>query len=121
MFFISVIFLGDWFLSLYGRDFVNGYVALIILAVGQLLNSFCGFVGFLMMMTGHHNRAALVLSLSCVLNLILNMLFIPLWGMTGAALATAISLICWNLCMSWYVRKDLQISPPLATLGLIWK
>ena len=41
--------------------------------------------------------------LMCVLDIIFNINFIPRWGVTGAALATALAGICCSLVSLWYL------------------
>jgi O-antigen/teichoic acid export membrane protein len=40
----------------------------------------------------------------------LNLFLIPLWGITGAAVATATGLVTWNVLLWWAVRKRLGIN-----------
>ena len=60
-------------------------------------------------MTGLQNKAALGVGLSAVLNIVLNAIMIPLWGLEGAAIATAISTVSLAIVMSVWVYKKLSI------------
>lgn len=106
---VSLIVFGYWLLSLVGPDFTSGRLALAILSVGQLINVAMGSVGLLLVMTGHEHDAAMGIGISAVLNVILNALLIPRWGIEGAAVATASSMILWNLLLSIWVYKRLGI------------
>ncbi|WP_448187637.1 oligosaccharide flippase family protein [Azospirillum sp. sgz301742] len=75
-------------LSLYGAPFVAGAGALRLLLAAQLLKAAVGAAALLMTMTGNETRAALILGIAAFGNLLLNLLFIPLFGIEGAALAT---------------------------------
>ena len=46
---------------------------------------------------------------AAVLNLVLNLLLIPAFGIVGAAVASAISLISWNLILAVLVYRRLGI------------
>ncbi|GMQ78724.1 MAG: polysaccharide biosynthesis C-terminal domain-containing protein [Anaerolineae bacterium] len=107
---------GEWVLGLFGTAFTAGYSALLILAVGQLVNALAGSVGFMMTMTGHQREAARILGFTVVLNLFLNGLLIPEFGMPGAAIATASALVFWNVWMLFYVRRQLSIDPSILSL-----
>jgi len=62
-----------------------------LLAIGPMMSCFFGLAGNLLLMTGHA-RLLLLNSVVCgILNLVLNLLFIPRFGLLGAALATGIS------------------------------
>jgi len=97
-------------LGLYGDEFVSGATVLIILAFGQLVNSLCGSVGYLMQMIGQEKMYLRVLLIALLINLILNVLLIPIYGIIGAAIASAISLVFWNIYLVVYVKKTKGIS-----------
>jgi O-antigen/teichoic acid export membrane protein len=107
---LFLIFLGHYFLNIFGQDFVDGKGALIILSVGRLLNVAFGSVGAIMIMTGHEREAAFGVGVSAVANVMLNATLIPKWGINGAALATTISLILWNVTLCTYVFRRLGIN-----------
>ena len=96
-------------LGLFGPEFTRGYWALAILTVGQLVNASVGSVGFLMSMTGHQREAARVFAGAAVLNVVLNASLIPLWGINGAAIATATTTIIWNVALALYVWRRLGV------------
>lgn len=100
---------GHWFLLLFGREFTDGRLPLMILCIGQLMNAAMGSVGFLLIMTGHGREAAIGIGIGVSVNLLLSTLFIQLWGASGAALATASSLIIWNVVLALFVWKRLGI------------
>jgi O-antigen/teichoic acid export membrane protein len=113
---LGVLFFGELILSIFGKDFTIGYGAMAILVVGQVVNSLAGPVGFLMTMTGHQVNAAYILGASTVLNGCLNFALIPVYGLQGAALATALAMVAWNVAMVWYVRRRLKISPTVLSI-----
>lgn len=96
---------GEWALGLFGPAFTAGFPALMILLAGQVVNAACGPVGLLMTMTGHQDRAALVLTVTAMANVALNAVLIPRFGLTGAAAATATSIAAWNLWLFLEVRR----------------
>ncbi len=98
---------GRYALGLFGEEFVVSYVPLLVLLVGQLVNGFCGSIGFLMTMTGMQNRAALIVAVCAALNIALNAVLIPRFGATGAAAATGVSIAVWNVAMVIVVRRKL--------------
>lgn len=95
--------------ALYGQGFNIGLIAFYILLIGQAVNAATGPVGFIMSMTGHQMLLAKVQGASAVLNILLNMVLIPRYGLEGAAIATAISMATWNVWLLIYVRKILKI------------
>jgi len=106
---LSLIVFGNWFLLLVGPDFTRGQLALAILSVGQVINVGMGSVAMLLVMTGHERDAARGIGISAMLNVVLNALLIPTWGIEGAALATASSMILWNILLAIWVYNRLGI------------
>jgi O-antigen/teichoic acid export membrane protein len=107
---LFLILRGDWFLGLlYGAELIQAQPALVILSLGQLINVAMGPVGMLLTMTGHERNALLCIALSGTLNFVLSVLLIPAWGAAGAAVASCLSLILWNLIMAICAARRLQI------------
>ena len=103
--------LGVFILGLFGNEFVVGYEPLTILLIGQAVSAIAGSVGFLMVMTGHQVTAAKIIGSSAVINIVLNATLIPVFGIVGAAISTAISTALWNIIMLYYVKHNLDINP----------
>lgn len=110
---ILLVVFGRPILRLFGPAFDTGYAALVILCCGQLINALAGSVGFLMTMTGHQKQAAVIVAVTATLNVALNLLLIPPYGMVGAAAATAVTTAAWNLAMLAYVWTVLRINPTI--------
>lgn len=104
---IILLLFGRFILSKFGDEFVLANIALRILVLGQILNSSCGSIGHYLVMTGKGKVFNRILFLSLIFNIILNYIFIPLIGINGAALASFISLVVWNVSAVLYTyRKD---------------
>lgn len=114
---LSLVILGEYILGLFGDEFVAGYMALLILLVGQAINALAGSVGFLMTMTGHQNKAAQILGVSAIINIILNVILISRFGVIGAAIATAVSTALWNILMLGYIWRRLNFNPTIFAKG----
>ncbi|MGF1640178.1 MAG: flippase, partial [Rhodospirillales bacterium] len=90
-----VLFGASLMAFIFGEPFRDGGIALAILALGQLINAGMGSVGMLLTMTGHERDTLKGVAVAAVVNVILNLLLIPSFGMAGAAAATAISQLVW--------------------------
>ena len=107
---LALIFAGKWILPLlFGPEFASAAPALALLATAQLVNAACGSQGMLLMMTGYERDAAVGMGISAFLNVVLNCIFIPLWGVLGAALATAFTTVAWNIVLLGFVRRRLRL------------
>lgn len=114
---IALTLFGKDVLSLFGTEFVEGYVALVILTSGQIANAAAGCVALLLTMTGHERGAALIMVLSIIVNIGLNAALIPIFGLAGAACATAFTTAMWNVMMLVHVRRRLGIQASVVSLS----
>lgn len=90
--FLIFFFSSQGIMLMYGPGFGSGGVVLMILSVSQLVNVGAGPVGMLFEMTGKQRITLCMGFILVIVNIILNFWLIPLFGATGAALATAISV-----------------------------
>lgn len=113
-----IVIFSPFILSVFGPDFTGSRPVLYILLVGSGLNCLCGMVNAMMNFSG--NSRYIVNSLTGVLgvNILLNLLLIPMFGAVGAAIATAVSIVVQNLVMLYYVERKLGITPGLINLRL---
>lgn len=102
---LILIIFGKWILSFYGNDFISGYYVLIMLVIGQLINSLSGSVGYFLNMTGYQKQLQNILLISALMNIFLNYILIPIYGIYGAALATLASTILWNTIGTIYIKN----------------
>lgn len=107
---IAFLFFGGQILTIvFGEEYRVGFRALAILACGQLVNAGVGSVGALLNMTGHEHDTMRATALAVVINVVLNLMLIPHFGIDGAAFATTVSLIVWNMLLWRRVRQRLGI------------
>jgi O-antigen/teichoic acid export membrane protein len=60
------------------------------------------------------------MSWSVLANVVLNVALIPHFGATGAACATASSIVLWNAVLSYEVRRQLGIDPGVIGIRIGW-
>jgi O-antigen/teichoic acid export membrane protein len=96
----------------YGVRYADGAIVLQILAASQILIVGSGPLGTLLNMTGHVNAITRNMLLAVAINVILNMVLIPLYGATGAATATGISLVFSRILLWHQVRVILGPRTP---------
>lgn len=98
-------------LGIFGEAYADGGVILVIIVLGQVVNSLAGSVMFLLTMTGSHRVAAIASSASALLTVVLALLFVPRFGSIGAATATSISMVFQNLVLLFLVRVRTGLDP----------
>lgn len=105
----GMIFFGRWLLLIFGQEFTSATTVLAILSTGQLVNVSMGSVAYLLNMTGHEKDTVVGVGAAALVNIVLNAWLTPLWGVNGAAAANAISMMTWNILLSWMVYKRIGI------------
>ena len=113
VFLVVIVLFGRWFIDLaFGNDFSGAYAIALVVCVGALFNTAVGAVGTLLNMTGHETTTARVIVFSTVLNGLMNVILIPMYGAVGAAVATSATTIVsqtilWRkVCAKTGVRSD---------------
>lgn len=106
---VGLALFAPFVLALFGPGFVAARWPLIILLVGQLVSAGCGAVGYLMSMTGHQNEAAWVYGTMAVVNIPVCYVAVRIFGLDGAAAATSVSLIAWNVWLHYLTKRRIGV------------
>jgi O-antigen/teichoic acid export membrane protein len=96
-------------LGVFGDGFSAGAFALLFLAAGQFTCAISGSVGHLLNMTGRQNILQNIMFGATGINILLNALLIPDFGINGAAFASLISMAFLNLASVAYVKRHFNI------------
>ena len=83
-------------LGLFGPAFESGATVTVVLTVGQLGNAITGPCGLMLVMSGRPGIQMVGNAATLALNLGLNLYLIPRYGVTGAAIAWAASMVFIN-------------------------
>lgn len=108
-----IILAGKEILRLFDSALVSGYGALIILTLGQSINSIFGSVNSLLKMTGKQKIASQILVFTTIVSFFSSVILIPTFGLIGAAVTNTIVSISWNLIMYLYVLRKLNLDPSI--------
>jgi len=107
----------NYIMAIFGESFVaEGAVVLLILAIGHLVNCLTGGVGQILSMTGHPPKELAINLLAVVINIVLNLMLIPRYGIVGAALATSAAMVLVNVLRIVVVYKLFNMQPFTARL-----
>lgn len=106
---LAIIVFHKTILELFGEEFKSGGIILIILCVGQIVNSFSGSVGIILQMIGKQKVQQNFVIMALLINIVLTFILTPRYGGLGAATATIISIAFWNIGCSIYIKKKLGI------------
>ena len=95
--------------TIYGEPFRSGALSLAILALGQLFNAGIGSSGMLLNMTGYEKETMQGIMAGATANIVLNLILVPPFGMTGAAISTSLTLIFWNIILRRKIKQKLNL------------
>ena len=105
----SLLILAEPLLAWFGEDYMAGVPALRILLVGQVIAASAGSQMHVMTMTGNERGAAALLIAGALGNIIAGVALIYLYGLVGAAIASTMTLIVWNVAMALFIWRRLNL------------
>ncbi len=108
---IGIFFLGSEVLALLSSDFRSAGLALSLLCAGYIFNGSLGLTGWVLVMSGRSWVSLFNNVVSAVLNVLLCLWLIPLWGIVGAAVATAASVTAMELLFLAQVGYLFRLQP----------
>lgn len=104
----SMLFGHKFILKLYNNVFLENLSAMYILLTSTVIHSCFGAVGFFLNMTGQQRVFLKIMLLACMVNITLNLLLVPNFGMQGAAIATLMTTILWNFIATVVIFKKIK-------------
>lgn len=94
----------------FGEAYASASAALIILSIGQFVNSSSGSVALILNMTGNDRKTLPAVCTALIINIAISLALVPAYGFIGVAIGYSVSLVVWNLMMVWMVRKHTGIN-----------
>jgi O-antigen/teichoic acid export membrane protein len=111
-----LLFIGLWanidvVLSILPEEYMAGKYVIFFVALGNLFDMLTGVNGPILITSRYYKYDSYFLIMLVLLTIITNMIFIPLYKITGAAIATAITLVLYNLLRFLFLYKVLKLQP----------
>jgi O-antigen/teichoic acid export membrane protein len=106
----GLLLIAPLLLRLFGSGFEAGYPLIAILMVGVLARASIGPADALLTMTGHQTTCAAIYAGTFALNIVFNLILIPLFGLTGAAVATSLAILFEASALAAAARHKLNIN-----------
>jgi O-antigen/teichoic acid export membrane protein len=107
----ALFILAEPLLSWFGAGYEAGVPALRVLLISQVMAASAGSQLYVMTMTGHERSAAVLLVCCAMVNAGASAVLVGMFGLTGAAIGTAVSLVVWNVAMALFLRRRLNLLP----------
>src|SRR5690606_16302184 len=107
--FIGYLFFPTFFLGFFGESFSQGSNVLLIVSIGFLISSFAGCTDIILQMTNNERLFKNIILCAAILNVALNLILIPYYGIVGSAIANMVSICFWNITSVYFIKKKLKI------------
>lgn len=109
------------FLSLLPPDYASASSVCILLSLGAVINMATGVNSSIINNSSKYYVSMIFMGILIVIAVTLNILLIPRYGIAGAAIATGVSSIVFNIMKLIYIRKVFKLQPyTMATLKIIF-
>ena len=105
-------------ISFLPKEFREGIYAFLFLMIGKLFDMYSGLNTSILISSKKYKNDLIPTFLLLIIAFIANYLLIPIYGITGAAIATAIGLIFYNCIKLFLVYRFYKLSP--FTLGNLY-
>lgn len=102
---LFMVLWGEDVLLMFGDGFCVVYFPLLLLLLGQFVNSFCGPVGYFMDMTGNQTGYRNIIFVSCLFNFLLCMFLVPKIGIYGATISSLVCTVVLNVLSFCFLLK----------------
>lgn len=104
---LVLIAAGKPILNFFGEGMEVGYLTLVLIICGGMFNALTGNVDLILNMTGNQRLSSYIFFGGFVLNVILNVILIPLYGIEGSAAASLLCNIAVNTAFVLVIKKRL--------------
>ncbi|WP_323757064.1 polysaccharide biosynthesis C-terminal domain-containing protein [Roseivirga sp.] len=129
----SLLLIGIWanLESLYsfipnGEVYIQGINVVLFIGLGKLSDMIFGTNGEIIVMSKHYKFNVIAVGILAILTVALNLLLIPSYGIEGAAIASFLAMLTFNLSKFLFVWMKFKIQPfslgsikLLAIIGLV--
>lgn len=111
-FYIVLAVFGESVLSIFGPGFRDSAASLAILAVAMAVATAAGAVQTILLMGGRGSWQLGDKGAVLVVNVVLNLVLVPIWGIEGAAIAWAVAIAVDTALVVWQVQGLMGLRPP---------
>jgi len=92
---------------IYGKSFVGASWILKLLMIAFLIQSADGILAMSCLAAGYHKLVMYIVVIRAAINIVLNLVFIPVFGAVGAALATVLSISFSFAALQIFMKRNI--------------
>lgn len=107
---LLIFFSNDLLVLMFGTNYSSAENALILLLVGIIFSIYSSINLQSLSSFGNPKLVSKIVFTGAIFNIVFNFIFIRLWGISGAALATSLSYLLMSLLSWYYLKKYVAIS-----------
>ncbi len=113
LFYLLVIINIDYIFNLIpnSENFISGKNVVYVIGFSKLIIMFFSFNSEIISLSKYYRFTVVTIIILAIISIILNLILIPIYGMIGAALASFISLLIFNLIKHIFIKLKMKISP----------
>jgi len=93
------------------ENYADGILVVFIISLSKLTDSLLGNNNAILFNSDYYRMVLVLGVFLAVLTVLLNMAFIPIYGINGAAFATFLAILLYNIAKLWFVNVKLKMQP----------
>ncbi|WP_191859462.1 lipopolysaccharide biosynthesis protein [Hanstruepera ponticola] len=97
--------------KLINENYVEGLLIVLVISVSKLIDGLLGNNNAILFNSDYYRMVLLLGVLLAILTITLNIIFIPIYGINGAAFATFIAVFLYNSAKIWFVNYKFKMLP----------
>jgi O-antigen/teichoic acid export membrane protein len=110
--FLFIFLFPDFLIKIfYGSEYLLAGTALRLLALAAMITNFSGPNGATLVSIGKPRLVMYAIFCSAVINIVLNIILIPIYGIAGAAISTLIAIFIFTLIKNIFLYKEIKLKP----------
>lgn len=102
------------------EDYRNGLFVVFLISLSKLLDNLLGINNAILYNSDYYRWTIVLGVFLAILTIVLNLVFIPLYGIDGAAIATVISLLLYSLSKIIVVNWKFKMHPFTQKTGIVF-
>ncbi|MCA6075223.1 lipopolysaccharide biosynthesis protein [Fulvivirga sedimenti] len=93
------------------EEYADSFLIFIMLGLAQVIDTGVGINGYIMVNSKYYKVDAILSVLLLVITVGLNFVFIPLYGTLGAAMATTMAILAYNIARFSFLKIKMDLNP----------
>jgi O-antigen/teichoic acid export membrane protein len=97
--------------QLINENYAQGLLIVFIISISKLIDSLLGNNNAILFNSDYYRMVLILGVFLAVLTIVLNMVYIPIYGINGAAFATFLAVLLYNIAKIWFVSYKFKMLP----------